>query len=308
MYQAVKYSQPVHYKENGKWEEIDNTLEYNEKEEKYENKSNYFKVQFDKKLNSDKLFTFENKGYSLSWEYNAPLFRGMTVKANISEVAQNTDSRSAYLPKDNGKVEYDGFESNCKLEYVVTATGVKENIILEKPNTENEFEFNISSDGLYLEKNPDGSISAYSIENNEEVFFIPAPFMYDSNDSYSYDVSYKLDEKDGKYSITVVANDDWLQSNERTYPVTIDPVIQTKRVRTDIDSTFIASNSAYSSKNMSAMLDLYIGWDTYQYGKTRTLVKFDLPELNKGDMIVVHHLRLRNTKQVSIPLLHQINR
>lgn len=296
MYQAVKYSQPVHYKENGKWEEIDNTLEYNEKEEKYENKSNYFKVQFDKKLNSDKLFTFENKGHSLSWEYNAPLFRGMTVKANISEVAQNTDSQSAYLPKDNGKVEYDGFESNCKLEYVVTATGVKENIILEKPNTENEFEFNISSDGLCLEKNSDGSISAYSIENKEEVFFIPAPFMYDSNDSYSYDVSYKLDEKDGKYSITVVANDDWLQSNERTYPVTIDPVIQTKRARTDIDSTFIASDSAYSSKNMSAMLDLYIGWDTYQYGKTRTLVKFDLPELNKGDMIVGASLAIAEYK------------
>ena len=27
---AVKYSQPVHYKNNGKWVDIDNTLEYDE--------------------------------------------------------------------------------------------------------------------------------------------------------------------------------------------------------------------------------------------------------------------------------------
>ena len=46
---AVKYAQPIHYKENDEWLDIDNTLEYNQETYKYENQANSFKVNFDKK-------------------------------------------------------------------------------------------------------------------------------------------------------------------------------------------------------------------------------------------------------------------
>ncbi len=66
---AVRYSQAVHYRENGKWTDIDNTLEYDSKNDEYTNKSNSFNVKFKENFSEDDFFTIENEGYTLSWEY-----------------------------------------------------------------------------------------------------------------------------------------------------------------------------------------------------------------------------------------------
>ena len=76
---AVKYAQPIHYKENGEWIDIDNTLEYNQETDKYENQANSFKVNFDEKINSEELFSIENKGYVMSWKYNSGTKRNASV-------------------------------------------------------------------------------------------------------------------------------------------------------------------------------------------------------------------------------------
>lgn len=69
---AVVYSEPVHYEENGKWLDIDNSLEY-EKETSdddfngYKTKNGDFDVKFAKNANSSKLITISKDKYSLSW-------------------------------------------------------------------------------------------------------------------------------------------------------------------------------------------------------------------------------------------------
>lgn len=57
-YEAVVYPSPVHYKENGKWQDIDNTLEQTKDEsgnDVLENKKNDYKVKIAKKSNSERL-------------------------------------------------------------------------------------------------------------------------------------------------------------------------------------------------------------------------------------------------------------
>ena len=283
---AVMYPEPVHYKgdENKKWEEIDNTLEYDKAEGKFKNKANKFKVEFDKDLSADEMLTIENEGYTLSWKYKAGLFRGAMVNGKVekAEEPQGYEKKAAH--KTRSKFKFNSFESESDLEYVVTSTGIKENIILKSKYAKNSYTFVVDADGLTLTKKEDGSISAVN-ENEEEIFLIPAPFMYDSNNVYSYDVEYNLSEKNnGKYEITVVADEAWLQSEERAYPVVVDPVITTKQKKSAIATTFVSSG--YASTNMNNMQDLYIGVESANYKKCRTLVKFALPSLNKGDMVV----------------------
>lgn len=287
---AVKYSQPVHYRENGKWVDIDNTLEYDNKSDEYSNKRNSFDVRFKEDFSDSDFFSIEKDGYILSWGYVDNSLNKYFVDGELDEIAEPQNNDEKLTHKFNGSIKYNNFEKNCELEYIVTSTGVKENIILNKKTDKNEFSFNVTADGLELVKNTDGSISAND-ENGEEIFYIPAPFMYDSKNAYSYDVSYTLAQSNnGAYTITVMADDKWLADNERVYPVTIDPVITTKRDRSDIDSTFIATDNP--NTNYYQTNHLSIGWESSDYGHTRTLVKFNLPTLNKGDMVMGASLNL----------------
>ena len=95
---AVMYSQPVHYRENGKWIDVDNTLTYNEDSESYINKKNSFNVEFKKKFNSENLFSIENEGYTLSWEYKGSVLRRNFVNAEV-EKGKETKTTFQSVPK-----------------------------------------------------------------------------------------------------------------------------------------------------------------------------------------------------------------
>ena len=287
---AVKYSQPVHYKNNGKWVDIDNTLEYDETTNEYTNKANSFKVNFNKNSGSEKLFAIENNGYTMSWKYKSNSSNRSAVNGKPqAKKSENLNGFEKYTEKVNSKIKYEGFEDKSTLEYVVTATGVKENIILQSADCKNEFTFEVKADGLTLIKNKDGSITAASKEN-EEIFYIPAPFMYDANGEESYDVEYKIEAKNKKYILTLVADRTWLDDTDRAYPVTIDPVVETSQKKSTIASTFVCSKQP--SKNFGGVGDAYIGVESANYGICRSLFKTTLPSLNKGDMVVGAYMGL----------------
>ncbi len=281
-YRAVTYNDAVHYYDNNEWKNIDNELVYNESNETYENKENSFKAVFSEDLGSDKLFSIENDGYNLSWEYQGNYFKQKFVKAKKITAAEPENEFSEYADNINTKIMYEEFEVNSDLEYVVTSTGVKENIILNKQTGKNKFKFNVTAEGLSLILNEDGSISARN-SGGEEKFYIPAPFMYDSKGEYCYDVAYELNQTNNGYFITIVADKDWLKSENTVYPVTIDPRVETRREKKDITSTFIASGNP--NTNYYGNRDLYIGHESAEYLACRALFKMDLPQLNSGDVI-----------------------
>lgn len=64
--QAVMYNEPVHYEENGGWEDLDNSLEYQESISDddfngYKTKNGNFDVKFAENANSDKLVTISEE-------------------------------------------------------------------------------------------------------------------------------------------------------------------------------------------------------------------------------------------------------
>ena len=295
-YKAVRYSSPVHYEQDGEWVDINNTLAGEEAQDSddvngFVNKSNGFKIKFAKKSNGKKLVSIKKDKYGLSWGYDSNSKN--KVDAVIKEKAEADSQFSEYVANTSSSVVYENIDTNLSLEYNVIGNTVKENIIVESKSDEYTYNFELKAQNVTFKTNEDGSIDVLAEDTGELVFAIPTPFMYDAENRISNDVHYTLTEQNGnKYILTVTADADWINSENTISPVTIDPMIETERSRDDIDSTFVASANAYKTQNMIGIHNLYVGWETAYYQHTRTLIKFNLPDLNKGDMIVSATLSL----------------
>jgi hypothetical protein len=74
-YTAEVFLEPIYFKQNGQWVDIDNTLIENLQQER-ENKSNKFKVKFPEKPKQNeraKLFTYEIEGHQVIIEFSTNL-------------------------------------------------------------------------------------------------------------------------------------------------------------------------------------------------------------------------------------------
>ena len=138
----------------------------------------------------------------------------------------------------------------------------------------------------------DGCIYAKDVNTGKTVFVLPKPFMLDANYEYSDSVSYSISSKNKKkYEITVTADAEWINSSDRTFPVTIDPAIQTEQSNTVMDSVYVASGKPTTNYWQGPMI--MVGKESSGIGKCQGLLRFDLPSLNRGDVVIDAELMLR---------------
>ena len=72
--------------------------------------------------------------------------------------------------------------------------------------------------------------------------------MFDANNMYSNSVEYSLVQNNKwKYTFTVIADAEWINAEDRTFPVTIDPTIGTEQ-NYIIDYTYNESNTETTLK------------------------------------------------------------
>lgn len=80
----------------------------------------------------------------------------------------------------------------------------------------------------YVEK--DKRIYFKDTETNELIFTIPAPYMYDAVGAESENVCYEIKTgENGEIRLSVIADCGWINSEERVFPVTVDPQIDVIR-------------------------------------------------------------------------------
>ena len=95
--------------------------------------------------------------------------------------------------------------------------------------------------GLAIREEEDGSVSLYDLQSSEEpVYTFAVPYLYDANDQYSAGIRYQVmpGKEAGKSILSFSLDQEWLQANERAYPVVIDPVTITSKQSVDIEDTF----------------------------------------------------------------------
>lgn len=250
---AVVSSTPVHYEENGKWVDIDNTLvEATENDETvYENKSNDFTVELPQEMDENDVVSIEKDGYSISFNLDGyDVFeKSQKSKANKKEKTKKEKSKTeiddSFIDKTE-TVVYEDVGETTDIEYSVTPTGLKENIVLtKKPKSQVSYTYTIVTENLNGKANKDGSVSFTDSQGNE-IFNIPAPVMFDAKNVVSKDIEVKFSGGNGQYKLTYTPSYDWLKT-EAKYPVTVDPFINASG-SSNVSDAYI--DSGYPNDNM----------------------------------------------------------
>ena len=305
-YTMVQYGTPVHYEKDGAWEDIDSTLSEGQEstaelaqiegittyaaqqpEEVYGIAGNSFDVKFAKKSNGKFLMKLKQEDASIYWSVVSPQKNKVTGQAT-NGAAQSDDPMS--LTRLTSQMLYADIFQDTDLQYIVTPTGVKENIIVKKAQSAYVYTFELKVKGVTLSLEEDGSIAVRNADGSDR-FVIPAPYMFDAAGEMSEAVHYELEAgKNGKtYTLSVVADEDWINAEGRQFPVTIDPAVKLERSYTNIHDRNVAFGTPTSSQ-INTMND---GWHhtkllvgKYLTGiETGALVHTDVTELNNARII-----------------------
>lgn len=247
-YTAVMTEEPLHYLDEGVWKEINNSMILNGSI--YTNLNNLFNVELPKNIDEDKELTVEKDGFELSFSVDNIENSSAIVENNI--VASDTEIESAdkAISQTQSSVTYNNISDNTDLQYIVTPNSIKENIIVSnKESVKDTYAFTFETNGLNAEKLDDGSI-LFKNNNGDVKFNIPRPVMTDANFEFSYDIDVSLTENaNGTVTLEYAPSSDWTSSNNRVYPIIIDPAI----VVTNEEPDFIEDVSvAYTSDEPEA--------------------------------------------------------
>ena len=262
-----QYQEPVHYQtSDGEFKEIDNTFieQVEDGVTYYKNKANKFEALFNRENAEGDLMKMRQGQYELSFnflgrEYGNIFQKKMLQASKVSPHLDHKDLNALKAEVDykrekltkaeapehlSASLKYQGLLPNIDVEYKVLPNGVKENIILSSKLDSYEFCFELKAENLVLELMPTGDIYAWPTddtvsENLQPIYIIPAPFMRDNNGVISHDIHYELNGQVGGYLLKLIADEEWLNAAERSYPVVLDPIIETP--------TTIVNNVAYAT-------------------------------------------------------------
>ncbi len=313
---AAQYPSPVHYLEDGQWKDIDNTLTEqaaadSEDEEGYASAKSQFQVKFAKKYDAKKLVKIKMDDYQLSWSFSG----ANSAKAKNAKVQTEADTDDAAdedqtnLKKLTSGVTYADIQDGVDLEYILSSTTLKENIVVKKKLDDYRFELVLRPKKLTPVLREDNCVDFVN-DAQEVVFQIPAPFMYDAAGAESPDVALALtsDGKGKEYTLTITANAEWMNDTQRQYPVVIDPVIIKESEHLD------AYSSGYMTKYPDGTWErnpttahLYIGEGLgtgNRVGEQRAYLIPQLPPLSADDRVCEAYLylcQLGNASGVGIP-------
>ena len=196
---------------------------------------------------------------------------------DMSTFSAVEEAEQAYMPANiQADVVYAEVYKDVDFTYASYSNHIKESIVLYSADAESSYNFVLNLTGLTPVMNEDGSISLAN-EGGEEIYLIPAPYMFDDAGEMSDAVSYTLTElDDGTYLLTVEADPEWIKADNRAFPVTIDPTLIDKVTWTaqGIGVTYVTEGDpntnhcqhqavylGYSSMSIAKECQVFIGWD-----------------------------------------------
>lgn len=325
-YIAATYSAPVHYKENGEWKEIDNSLSLERTtlsksgKPTYTTKAGGLSVSIPQDFSDGQKITIQNKGYEIGFGVNAnqndvslktaasvveletlssntevsKLNTAKSINNASTEFTLNSNDIEGYnaelmtVDNQSSAVTYEEIMPDTDFEYILTSNSIKENIVVYEPQSEYTYRFDMDFDGLTPVINPDNSISLIEPSNPDEtIFFIEAPYMYDSNNAESIDIEMSLTPNGDEYVMTLVANAEWINDPERVFPVIIDPTIHMPY--SSFDDLFVIDGTYANSPRIKK--ELRVG--TNLTNTTRTYLKISMPtNISEGSIIEIATLNL----------------
>ncbi len=246
-------------------------------------------IRLAQKAGSKKIVTVEKDGNKISWGFTG------AAKIPVEFAQQETagEGNDAFLNLTSVMQEawYHDVFPNVDLQYLITPTGVKENIVLKSADAQTDFTMEYKFHQLTAVQVDDKTIELQD-KSGKTVYTITAPMMQEAKGEWSNSLSISiLEAKNNKLKIKLSADAEWLHSADRAFPVTVDPSFATSKAWGTVDSTTLESghpNATHGQGTSGYIGTLYVGYEpNSSFGKTRALVKLNtLPQLSPGDMII----------------------
>lgn len=275
-YYAAMYDTDVHYLDNdGVWQDIDNRLEVCGSEISTSNE----KIKFAQKTTGNSsLFTIHNGNKKLTLSLNGVAKK---VEGRITNTDEQVSENQTVLGKMttlgniSASVIYEDILSGVDLEYVIRGSDIKENIIVKERSDSYSYAFTMSLNNMTAVLDDGGHIVISDSSDDSVVYVIPAPVMWDAAGCVSNSVYITLENHgNGKYTLTVIADRDWINDGERVFPITVDPPIYADPDYPVVDTSISSVNRATS---YSSLTYLSVSDTMHSYWKLNKL-----PSLPRG--------------------------
>ena len=269
---AKVYDSDIHYLKNGKYKEIDNSLVNNNG--LIYNKSNDYKAEFKEDL-KDSLMKISKDNYYIDFK-----IRSLNMDNFLSEKRK--------LSKKVNNITYSNITNDISIEYQTLSNKVKETIIL-KNNNYSQFTFELDTNLNIIKRNDE--IIAQS-PDGKTIFIIEKPYMIDFANVRCDNAYYLLDNFDDGYLLSLILDDEWLNSADRKFPVYVDPTITNNGQNINLYDTYIYPGDTNDVRWNRDYLKAGVEKVNGVTRPNRTLIKFSLPTIGTGSEIVYATLDL----------------
>ena len=226
---------------------------------------------------NDSAYPFRTRANSAVTEFPASLPDGITLSGNgvdlristqlpVGNTALNHFARRV----DNNTIAYT-YDANTTIEYALTYTGFKEEIVVSSYTGQTEYPFLLYTNGLNLQSIDDGYYLTDESGTIQAAIGDIIVFTADERNNTMGTLQVTCLKPGQIYGLTIVLDADYLADPATVYPIRIDPTVQL--VYTDenpnaIEEKTIQSNNTTSGSNTATV----IGKNSK--GISRSLMKF----------------------------------
>ena len=231
----AQYNQPIHYKnDKNKWVDFDNSLvaenitatDDEAISSGYSNKNSNIKIKLSNKAKSNNMISLRSEDYSISWGYSNPNESKAVIRSNKEKLVGNEIFTT--LKNLTSETVYKDVYKDVDLQYFVSSTGIKENIILKSSAAQNEFNITYKINNLTAKQTDNYNIVLFN-KRGEEVYTISAPYMYDAGGELSTQLKLEIvSQKGANLNVKLTADYWFIHGFGRSFPITIDPEISTR--------------------------------------------------------------------------------
>lgn len=211
----------------------------------------------------------------------------------IPEAASRTGT-AAVLSGDGKKVTY-AYGNRTALEYTLTYTGFKEDIVVEEYTGQTDFDFTLRTNGLILVSENGSYYLRDAAGKTKAALGDIIIFTADERNNAFGSMTHKTVTAGQEYVITVHVDDEYLKDEKTAYPIRIDPTVEIVYDGTNASAIEdVTLNSLGSSAPNSG--SIYVG-KRGNYGISRTLMRFpglDLSQIGTSDQIISARVELRD--------------
>lgn len=222
-------------------------------------------------------------------------------------IADDTLMQQTVLENIVTSVGYANVLAGVSLQYVARGNSLKEYILIDQQQENYDYIFRMNLTHLVPAMQYDGGIYLNDTETGETVYTIPAAYMTDASDAYSDAVEMEIQkEQEGVYFFKISADKDWINAEERVFPVQIDPTLNRElEVYDDIMGFYLCQDDPNEKTTNNG--SMYVGYDSSGNGNMRTYIQIkNLPALPSDSVIcaAVFNMGVRSYSQSDCPKLY----